>query len=78
MLYLKRNTQKLFLDLAEAEIVSIDAFNRRQYGEGLVIGICFIKDAEGSKPSQFLNIYTATEPGGEFNLGPFRLEEKKM
>jgi len=53
---------------AEAEIVSIDAFNRRQYGEGLVIGICFIKDAEGSKPSQFLNIYTATEPGGEFNL----------
>ena len=58
--------------------MSIDAFNRRQYGEGLVIGICFIKDAEGSKPSQFLNIYTATEPGGEFNLGPFRLEEKKM
>lgn len=53
---------------AEAEIVSIDAFNRRHYGEGLVIGICFIKDAEGSKPSQFLNIYTATEPGGEFNL----------
>ena len=32
---------------ADAEIVSIDAFNRRQYGEGLVIGICFIKDAEG-------------------------------
>lgn len=53
---------------AEAEIVSIDAFNRRQYGEGLVIGICFIKDAEGSKPSQFLNIYTATEPGGDFHL----------
>ena len=53
---------------ADAEIVSIDAFNRRQYGEGLVIGICFIKDAEGSKPTQFLNIYTATEPGGEFNL----------
>ena len=53
---------------ADAEIVSIDAFNRRQYGEGLVIGICFIKDAEGTKPSQFLNIYTATEPGHEFNL----------
>jgi len=53
---------------ADAEIVSIDAFNRWQYGEGLVIGICFIKDAESSKPSQFLNIYTATEPGGEFNL----------
>ncbi|XP_014671795.1 PREDICTED: kaptin-like [Priapulus caudatus] len=51
----------------DAEIVSIDAFNKSNYGNGVVIGITFIKYVD-SKRNQFLNIYSDWEPGSEFNL----------
>nr|XP_006813425.1 PREDICTED: kaptin-like [Saccoglossus kowalevskii] len=51
----------------DAEIVSIDVYNRLPPGKGLVAGISFIKDA-GNNPTKFLNIYSAWEPGTEYNL----------
>ncbi|KAJ8266311.1 hypothetical protein GJAV_G00128950 [Gymnothorax javanicus] len=51
----------------DAEIVSIDAFNKSPPSRGLVVGITFIKDS-GDKASPFLNIYCDYEPGSEFNL----------
>ncbi|KAL4640432.1 kaptin [Arapaima gigas] len=51
----------------DAEIVSIDSFNRSPPSRGLVVGITFIKDS-GDKASPFLNIYCDYEPGSEFNL----------
>ncbi|XP_018591275.2 KICSTOR complex protein kaptin [Scleropages formosus] len=51
----------------DAEIVSIDSFNRSPPNRGLVVGITFIKDS-GDKASPFLNIYCDYEPGSEFNL----------
>ncbi|XP_076843664.1 KICSTOR complex protein kaptin [Brachyhypopomus gauderio] len=51
----------------DAEIVSIDAFNRSPPNRGLVVGITFIKDS-GDKATPFLNIYCDYEPGSEFNL----------
>ncbi|XP_036380976.1 KICSTOR complex protein kaptin [Megalops cyprinoides] len=51
----------------DAEIVSIDAFNKSPPNRGLVVGITFIKDS-GDKASPFLNIYCDYEPGSEFNL----------
>ncbi|KAI1903880.1 hypothetical protein AGOR_G00031770 [Albula goreensis] len=51
----------------DAEIVSIDAFNKTPPNRGLVVGITFIKDS-GDKASPFLNIYCDYEPGSEFNL----------
>ncbi|XP_063053968.1 KICSTOR complex protein kaptin [Engraulis encrasicolus] len=50
----------------DAEIVSIDAFNKSHPSRGLVVGITFIK--EGDKATPFLNIYCDYEPGSEFNL----------
>ncbi|GCC34789.1 hypothetical protein chiPu_0013265 [Chiloscyllium punctatum] len=51
----------------DAEIVSIDAFNKSAPKRGLVVGITFIKDS-GDKASPFLNIYCDYEPGSEYNL----------
>ncbi|XP_053340962.1 KICSTOR complex protein kaptin-like [Clarias gariepinus] len=51
----------------DAEIVSIDAFNKSAPNRGLVVGITFIKDS-GDKATPFLNIYCEYEPGSEFNL----------
>uniref|UniRef100_A0A3Q2NWB6 Kaptin (actin binding protein) n=1 Tax=Fundulus heteroclitus TaxID=8078 RepID=A0A3Q2NWB6_FUNHE len=51
----------------DAEIVSIDAFNKSSPKRGLVVGITFIKDS-GDKATPFLNIYCDYEPGSEFNL----------
>ncbi|KAG5273583.1 hypothetical protein AALO_G00152970 [Alosa alosa] len=51
----------------DAEIVSIDAFNKSHPSRGLVVGITFIKDS-GDKATPFLNIYCDYEPGSEFNL----------
>lgn len=51
----------------DAEIVSIDAFNKSHPNRGLVVGITFIKDS-GDKATPFLNIYCDYEPGSEFNL----------
>ncbi|KAI5630382.1 kaptin [Silurus asotus] len=51
----------------DAEIVSIDAFNKSAPHRGLVVGITFIKDS-GDKATPFLNIYCEYEPGSEFNL----------
>ncbi|KAM4619775.1 KICSTOR complex protein kaptin [Polymixia lowei] len=51
----------------DAEIVSIDAFNKTPPNRGLVVGITFIKDS-GDKATPFLNIYCDYEPGSEFNL----------
>nr|XP_020469207.1 kaptin [Monopterus albus] len=51
----------------DAEIVSIDAFNKSPPKRGLVVGITFIKDS-GDKATPFLNIYCDYEPGSEFNL----------
>ncbi|KAM9781446.1 KICSTOR complex protein kaptin [Syngnathus typhle] len=51
----------------DAEIVSIDAFNKSSPKSGLVVGITFIKDS-GDKATPFLNIYCDYEPGSEFNL----------
>ncbi|XP_056141054.1 KICSTOR complex protein kaptin [Lampris incognitus] len=51
----------------DAEIVSIDAFNKSLPKRGLVVGITFIKDS-GDKATPFLNIYCDYEPGSEFNL----------
>ncbi|XP_051532154.1 KICSTOR complex protein kaptin [Myxocyprinus asiaticus] len=51
----------------DAEIVSIDAFNKSAPKRGLVVGITFIKDS-GDKATPFLNIYCDYEPGSEFNL----------
>uniref|UniRef100_A0A4W4H3F8 Kaptin (actin binding protein) n=1 Tax=Electrophorus electricus TaxID=8005 RepID=A0A4W4H3F8_ELEEL len=51
----------------DAEIVSIDAFNKCPPNRGLVVGITFIKDS-GDKATPFLNIYCDYEPGSEFNL----------
>ncbi|XP_029029089.1 KICSTOR complex protein kaptin [Betta splendens] len=51
----------------DAEIVSIDAFNKSPPNKGLVVGITFIKDS-GDKATPFLNIYCDYEPGSEFNL----------
>ncbi|KAF7205640.1 KICSTOR complex protein kaptin [Nothobranchius furzeri] len=51
----------------DAEIVSIDAFNKSSPRRGLVVGITFIKDS-GDKATPFLNIYCDYEPGSEFNL----------
>ncbi|KAK2828895.1 hypothetical protein Q5P01_019929 [Channa striata] len=51
----------------DAEIVSIDAFNKSPPNRGLVVGITFIKDS-GDKATPFLNIYCDYEPGSEFNL----------
>ncbi|XP_030218140.1 KICSTOR complex protein kaptin isoform X2 [Gadus morhua] len=51
----------------DAEIVSIDAFNKSAPNRGLVVGITFIKDS-GDKATPFLNIYCDYEPGSEFNL----------
>ncbi|XP_048474161.1 KICSTOR complex protein kaptin [Rhincodon typus] len=53
--------------LVDAEIVSIDAFNKSAPKRGLVVGITFIKDS-GDKASPFLNIYCDYEPGSEYNL----------
>ncbi|XP_078517209.1 KICSTOR complex protein kaptin [Lissotriton helveticus] len=51
----------------DAEIVSIDNFNKSPPKRGLVVGITFIKDS-GDKASPFLNIYCDYEPGSEYNL----------
>ncbi|KAJ7996885.1 hypothetical protein DPEC_G00223150 [Dallia pectoralis] len=51
----------------DAEIVSIDSFNKSPPNRGLVVGITFIKDS-GDKATPFLNIYCDYEPGSEFNL----------
>ncbi|KAM5236868.1 KICSTOR complex protein kaptin [Ctenodactylus gundi] len=51
----------------DAEIVSIDTFNKSPPKQGLVVGITFIKDS-GDKGSPFLNIYCDYEPGCEYNL----------
>ncbi|XP_068385182.1 KICSTOR complex protein kaptin isoform X2 [Eschrichtius robustus] len=51
----------------DAEIVSIDTFNKSPPKQGLVVGITFIKDS-GDKGSPFLNIYCDYEPGSEYNL----------
>lgn len=51
----------------DAEIVSIDAFNKSSPNRGLVVGITFVKDS-GDKATPFLNIYCDYEPGSEFNL----------
>ncbi|EPQ02484.1 Sodium/calcium exchanger 2 [Myotis brandtii] len=51
----------------DAEIVSIDTFNKSPPKRGLVVGITFIKDS-GDKGSPFLNIYCDYEPGSEYNL----------
>lgn len=51
----------------DAEIVSIDAFNKSPPKRGLVVGITFVKDS-GDKATPFLNIYCDYEPGSEFNL----------
>ncbi|XP_029427031.1 KICSTOR complex protein kaptin-like [Rhinatrema bivittatum] len=51
----------------DAEIVSIDTFNKSFPKRGLVVGITFIKDS-GDKASPFLNIYCDYEPGSEYNL----------
>ncbi|EHB00875.1 Kaptin, partial [Heterocephalus glaber] len=51
----------------DAEIVSIDTFNKSPPKRGLVVGITFIKDS-GDKASPFLNIYCDYEPGSEYNL----------
>uniref|UniRef100_I3M8V4 Kaptin, actin binding protein n=1 Tax=Ictidomys tridecemlineatus TaxID=43179 RepID=I3M8V4_ICTTR len=51
----------------DAEIVSIDTFNKSPPKQGLVVGITFIKDS-GDKGCPFLNIYCDYEPGSEFNL----------
>ncbi|XP_056602226.1 KICSTOR complex protein kaptin isoform X2 [Triplophysa dalaica] len=51
----------------DAEIVSIDAFNKSTPKRGLVVGVTFIKDS-GDKATPFLNIYCDYEPGSEFNL----------
>ncbi|XP_072464248.1 KICSTOR complex protein kaptin isoform X3 [Notamacropus eugenii] len=51
----------------DAEIVSIDTFNKSAPKQGLVVGITFIKDS-GDKASPFLNIYCDYEPGSEYNL----------
>ncbi|KAM8741555.1 KICSTOR complex protein kaptin isoform 2-T2 [Acanthopagrus schlegelii] len=51
----------------DAEIVSIDAFNKSPPKSGLVVGITFVKDS-GDKATPFLNIYCDYEPGSEFNL----------
>uniref|UniRef100_A0A671KNK1 Kaptin (actin binding protein) n=1 Tax=Sinocyclocheilus anshuiensis TaxID=1608454 RepID=A0A671KNK1_9TELE len=51
----------------DAEIVSIDAFNKSAPERGMVVGITFIKDS-GDKATPFLNIYCDYEPGSEFNL----------
>ncbi|XP_044290995.1 KICSTOR complex protein kaptin [Varanus komodoensis] len=51
----------------DAEIVSIDTFNKSPPKRGLVVGITFIKDS-GDKASLFLNIYCDYEPGSEYNL----------
>ncbi|XP_042355211.1 KICSTOR complex protein kaptin isoform X2 [Plectropomus leopardus] len=51
----------------DAEIVSIDAFNKSAPKRGLVVGITFVKDS-GDKATPFLNIYCDYEPGSEFNL----------
>ncbi|KAM6428003.1 KICSTOR complex protein kaptin isoform 1-T1 [Liasis olivaceus] len=51
----------------DAEIVSIDTFNKPSPKRGLVVGITFIKDS-GDKASPFLNIYCDYEPGSEYNL----------
>uniref|UniRef100_A0A8D0GI25 Kaptin, actin binding protein n=1 Tax=Sphenodon punctatus TaxID=8508 RepID=A0A8D0GI25_SPHPU len=51
----------------DAEIVSIDTFNKSPPKRGLVVGITFIKDS-GDKASPFLNIYCDYEPGAEYNL----------
>uniref|UniRef100_A0A8D0GFY5 Kaptin, actin binding protein n=1 Tax=Sphenodon punctatus TaxID=8508 RepID=A0A8D0GFY5_SPHPU len=53
--------------LVDAEIVSIDTFNKSPPKRGLVVGITFIKDS-GDKASPFLNIYCDYEPGAEYNL----------
>ncbi|XP_054854631.1 KICSTOR complex protein kaptin [Eublepharis macularius] len=51
----------------DAEIVSIDTFNKSHPKRGLVVGITFIKDS-GDKGCPFLNIYCDYEPGSEYNL----------
>ncbi|XP_075958319.1 KICSTOR complex protein kaptin [Anarhichas minor] len=51
----------------DAEIVSIDTFNKSPPKSGLVVGITFVKDS-GDKATPFLNIYCDYEPGSEFNL----------
>uniref|UniRef100_A0A8D0DMN2 Kaptin, actin binding protein n=1 Tax=Salvator merianae TaxID=96440 RepID=A0A8D0DMN2_SALMN len=51
----------------DAEIVSIDTFNKSPPKRGLVVGVTFIKDS-GDKASPFLNIYCDYEPGSEYNL----------
>uniref|UniRef100_A0A672FSD1 Kaptin (actin binding protein) n=1 Tax=Salarias fasciatus TaxID=181472 RepID=A0A672FSD1_SALFA len=56
----------------DAEIVSIDAFNKSPPKRGLVVGITFIKDS-GDKATPFLNIYCDYEPGSEFNLDSIRV-----
>ena len=43
---------------SEAEIISIDAFNRSKVGDDFVIGVTIIKSAESGSPEQYLNIYS--------------------
>ncbi|XP_048357683.1 KICSTOR complex protein kaptin [Sphaerodactylus townsendi] len=56
----------------DAEIVSIDTFNKSPPKRGLVVGITFIKDSR-DKASPFLNIYCDYEPGSEYNLDSIAL-----
>lgn len=52
----------------DADIISIDAFNKSGQSNDFVVGITFIKKAENHENNQYFNIYFDWEPGSEFNL----------
>ncbi|CAH1777188.1 unnamed protein product [Owenia fusiformis] len=63
----------------DAQVVSIDAFNKSFQSNGVVVGITFIKEGPDGKPVPFINIYSDWEQGSEYNLasiaqGCFSLE----
>ncbi len=52
----------------DAEVVSLDAFNKHHHSGGIVVGITFIKHVDEGKSNQYLNIYSEWESGAEYDL----------
>ncbi|XP_062614480.1 KICSTOR complex protein kaptin-like [Saccostrea cucullata] len=58
---------------ADAELISLDVISKFNQGNGIIVGITFIKQKQGIEDgdnacTQYLNIYSSCEPGEESHL----------
>lgn len=58
-------SRKHCLSLGGAEIISIDAYNKSDTGDGFVIGITILKVSTDTSIERYLNIYTEGAVDGE-------------